>query len=62
MDDTTVMLLGGFITTWIQIIALYAKVSKMEGKMCGINTRINDLEKRLEYQTSRIDRIYNGRR
>jgi len=58
MDGDSVILLGGFITTWVQIAMLYAKVSKIEGEMKGLNSRVCNLDKRLNHETERIDNLY----
>jgi len=58
MDGDSVMLIGGFITTWVQIAMLYAKVSKIEGEMAGLNSRVCNLDKRLNHQVERIDNLY----
>jgi len=33
MDGQTLTILGGFITTWIQIMVLYYKIGKLEAKI-----------------------------
>ena len=48
MDGNTAIILGGFITTWVQIAMLYYKIGKLEQKVKDLNNlyKKNYAEKR----------------